>query len=315
MISEEKLYLVMSMMGDGHDSLLFSMGAYKSSVARLGVSGDLEFVEHWTSLFESEYHVRPRIKRFGGCWKCQVKRKKICEELLQYASFGTYTWKLKETLIKWLINSAPLEVIAYGSQGFYEAEGGAYKCGYTRKVAVGSVNRMGLGQIKKLLNKLDIQTRIAENKSTAKRGRHRFWELIISDRINIIKFMEKVDFTTKEKKQRLHEIVRSYKVEQKRWTEDEIKILMDNRKQPVNVLASLLKGRTKGEIGTKRWKLGIRLQRRQERRKEITKMNGEGLTVGEIAKELETSYSNVKHYLNHCIESDVAPSFLGGYHE
>lgn len=303
-LSKSKLYVITSLLGDGLHPISRQM-----IDKEIGICGSLDFVKRWSSEFSQEYGLTPHLKpkKDSNCWIAHIKSKKVCCDLCKYAEFGKYKWHFQDSCFEWLLTVASLDLISYGLQGFFEAEGGAYqylKHFSTRKVEAGSVNEKGLRQIQLIINRLGITPRWSVK---TQKGKKPFYTLVLQQHDQLLLFKEKIGFTTKAKQETLETMLQSYLRFPKKWTTEEIAYLKENCHLPTKYIARRL-GRTNSEVGCKRWRLGIRLdpqrkQRRMERRREAKRLSKQGYSKTEIAKKLETVVQNVNYYLEHCSQN------------
>ncbi len=203
-LTRKKLYVAFAMLGDNAGR----NHAPKEHNYKLGLSagGDREFADVWCDNFERAFGLRPKVnERNPKCLIAGVGCKQAWLDLHRYFSFGTYNWDIKNSVMDFLLNAAPISSVGYALQAFTEAEGypnfSNYN-GWSRRIFIRSVNVDGLRKILKLFARLNICSKIYFGKNTP--------VLIISQKRNIQRCLELVGFTSKRKQALLEKMVNSY---------------------------------------------------------------------------------------------------------
>ena len=109
---------------------------------------------------------------------------RICADLLSYGKFGTYDWAVPQIIF----DSYDEYVLINFLQGLYDSEGHAGNY----NVDLSSVNSSGLAQVKVLLKRLGIDSKIYGV------------ALVITKKDNIRRFRNKIGFTIKRKINKLN---------------------------------------------------------------------------------------------------------------
>ncbi|MFH1820860.1 MAG: hypothetical protein ABH852_00235 [Methanobacteriota archaeon] len=202
-LTREKLYVAFAMLGDNASR----NHAPKEHNYKVGLSagGNREFAEVWCDNFERAFGLRPKInERNPKSLIAGIGCKQAWLDLHKYFSFGTYDWDIKDSVMDFLLNEAPISSVGYALQAFTEAEGhpNFSNHGWDRRIFIRSVNVKGLQKILKLFAKLNICSKIYFGKNAP--------VLIISRKRNIQGYMELVGFTSKRKQTTLEKMVNSY---------------------------------------------------------------------------------------------------------
>ncbi|MEK6935365.1 MAG: LAGLIDADG family homing endonuclease [Nanoarchaeota archaeon] len=142
--------------------------------------------------------------------RCQKGSKEIYERLTkQFGSFYSWHWKMPKLNNKltriWL-------------RTYFDCEGWVFcKSHQNRHIGVDCVNEIGITQVEKALNELEIKT---IRKYNSKRKIHR---IFIYGKDNLIKFNELIGFLHPKKANKLNEVLKDFVVYEWEFPKEEIK--------------------------------------------------------------------------------------------
>lgn len=157
---------------------------------------NLILLKDFQTRFEKLFRIKPSLYPKQ---RCQIGSKEIYSRLTEeFGSFYSWEWrmpKLNENLIRiWL-------------RAYFDCEGWVFcKRHQNRHIGVDCVNKTGINQVEKSLNKLGIKTIRKFNK---KRNIHR---IIIYGKENIIKFRDKIGFIHPDKSINLNKAIEDFVV-------------------------------------------------------------------------------------------------------
>ena len=167
-LTREKLYVAFAMLGDNAGR----NHAPKEHNYKLGIAAgcDREFADVWCDNFEQAFGLRPKVnERNPKCLIAIVGCKQAWLDLHKYFSFGTYNWDIKDSVMDFLLNEAPISSVGYALRAFTEAEGYpnfSHHHGCNRRIFIRSINLDGLKKILRLFVRLDICSKIYLGKNT-----------------------------------------------------------------------------------------------------------------------------------------------------
>ncbi len=176
-LSPEKAYLIGVLCGDGHINKKF---------IRFEIRRDEEFIKEFQDDLKKVYGIKFNYKYYAkrDSFVLYASNETICDDFLKYCKFSTFNWNIP----KKVINSGNEKIISAFLRGIYDSEGHSTKyC-----VSFSSANGYGTTQIKKLLERLGISSKLSKY-------REKYFVLNITNRKNIKTFHKKVGFTIKRK--------------------------------------------------------------------------------------------------------------------
>lgn len=182
---------------------------------------NLTLLKDFQEKFERVFGSKPKIRKDGRCEKCS---KEIYEKLTKnFGSFYSWAWKmpkLNKKLSKiWL-------------RTYFDCEGWVFcKKHQNRHIGTDCVNKTGINQVKKALNRLGIKTIRKYNK---KRRLHR---ILIYGKENLDTFSKQINFLHPEKANKLKEALDDFVVYE--WT------FPKNKKRCKELILNLLKEKTR----------------------------------------------------------------------
>ncbi|MBI2667740.1 hypothetical protein HYX17_03125 [Candidatus Woesearchaeota archaeon] len=205
-LSLEKAYILGVLCGDG-----FLIYNSNKSVYQIGLSAvDKEFVNEFRNSLSQVYRLNPtkeihipKISNWNNQSRTRLCSIKACENLLCYGKFGVKKWRVPER-----IKRADLEIQSQFIKGFFDSEGNVDEVG--KRIRAFSINNNGLEDVKALLNGFGIESKIHSKKN--KKPRLPSYTLSVQDRKSIELFDKYINFTIIRKKDRLKQIVSSYKL-------------------------------------------------------------------------------------------------------
>lgn len=169
---------------------------------------NLELLRDFQDKFEKVFGIKPHLIEGQ---RCRIGSKEIYRKLTEeFGSFYSWEWrmpKLNDELVKiWL-------------RAYFDCEGWVFcKSHQNRHIGADCVNKIGLEQIEKALNKLGIATTRKFNK---KRNIHR---LIIYGKENIMRFRDKIGFLHPKKAERLLSVTNDFMVYEWVFPKDNVKL-------------------------------------------------------------------------------------------
>ena len=144
-LTPEKAYILGVLAGDGH---------INSKFIRFEIRYDHEFIEEFLRCMHSVYGIRYSYYYYAprNSYITYIPSQLICQDLLRYGDFRTYTWKIP----KIIDSSHKKSILGSYLRGLYDSEGsvGRYDILFT------SVSRHGAYGVKRLLTKLSIPSKI-----------------------------------------------------------------------------------------------------------------------------------------------------------
>lgn len=189
-LDENKAYVLGVLCGDGHIS---------QKTIRFEIRRDEEFIKEFARCLRKIYELpcRYRYYRKRNSFVAYFSYEIVCRDLLSYGKFGCYRWRVPSEIL----NNRRLRLSAAFLRGFFDSEGsvGSYQ------VNAVSVNQRGLKDIRKLLAKLGIESRVYSIRNKA------YFIIRISHRRNLRLFEKHVGFTAQRKQAKLEQMVRNIK--------------------------------------------------------------------------------------------------------
>ena len=185
-LSPEKAYILGVLCGDA---------CLTKKIVRLEIKKDEEFVAEFVDSFEKVYGLKYKYIYYKpkNSFVAQISSILIAKDLARYANFKTREWKVPKEISE----SNDSKLIGAFLRGFYDSEGSA-----TRSAIIScSVNRVGLEQVGRLLENLDIKNKMVE------RYNGKFYLLYIFRKERMKRYIEKVGFTIKRKKEVIENIL------------------------------------------------------------------------------------------------------------
>ncbi|MBI2667839.1 hypothetical protein HYX17_03675 [Candidatus Woesearchaeota archaeon] len=215
-LTKEKAYILGVLCGDG----------YVSTGYRVGLSAcDRDFVEYFQYCLKRVYELESNIsvrKRKNPNAKLQytitLVSKKVVEDLYGYMkSFKTKEWEVPIEII-----NSDNDIKSSFLKGLFDSEG----CVRFRRNGYGIVqfyssNLYGALQVKELLNKLDMSSKITQK-------REGYFVLEITYYKDILSFYENINFSISRKQIKLSQLIISYKRKNLRHYDDKFKIKVLN---------------------------------------------------------------------------------------
>lgn len=133
--------------------------------------------------FEEFYEKKPFIQNMGNYYRVRVTSKPICLDLTKIARFGTLTWRVP---FKYL-NSDILKIEWLKS--FFDSEGSMCR----GQIQIQSVNKEGIYEVKDLLEKFNIESKIYKYERKNKNWNTNYI-LCIMKKDSRKKFLNKIGF-------------------------------------------------------------------------------------------------------------------------
>lgn len=194
-MTKEKAYILGVLCGDGYIG--------KNNIGLKCI--DKDFIDYFSKCLESTYGIETAIyfqkskslkdKSFisKDCQICILNSKRCKENILSYSkhnSFRTKEWEVPKVIY----NSKNDNIKGMFVRGFFDSEGNVAK----RNVKGFSTNLKGISQIKDILNELGIVCRLSKMKRD-----YEIYEISICGKPNLSKFLHKVGFSIKRKRNKL----------------------------------------------------------------------------------------------------------------
>ncbi|MEM5772741.1 MAG: LAGLIDADG family homing endonuclease [Candidatus Aenigmatarchaeota archaeon] len=215
-LTPAKAYILGVLCGDGmlYRKLIKYKG-YKYFNYFLGLRvTDKEFADEFKNKIKNVYgiiakkcNIPPGIRITpSGLSKCKrqyivyLQRKKVYEDLKRYGEFNSYVWRVPQEIIK---NNDKL-IISSFLKGFFDSEGSVDIS--NRAIEATSSNKNGLEDIRFLLSKFGIFTKI----ELAKKGR-KLYKIRFSFSNYLEIFRKEIGFTIKRKEYALDKIIKNKK--------------------------------------------------------------------------------------------------------
>lgn len=182
-----------------------------------------ETVERWCG-FRPSYKIRimkydhslPNGRRIKCVSKMHVVRvcsKQLGEFLLDKGKFGTYNWEVPQNIVE----SNDKQIICNFLKGVFDSDGYVVLSGHSRRIELEMFFTRGLEQIRLLLEKIGIKSRI-DNSKGGKGTRI----LRITKRENIVIFAKCINFTLERRGVALEKLIESYKRKTSPYSKNEV---------------------------------------------------------------------------------------------
>lgn len=188
-LSPEKSYLLAVLCGDGH---------IHPGMIRLEIRKDEEFIKEFSSCLKKVYGLEFKHYYYAkrNSFILYASPEIVCNDLLKYGKFGTFDWNVPKEIME----SNDEKIISSFLRGIFDSEGSVTKC----SVLMCSANKKGIEEIKILLKKIGIESKITKTKA----GYYILW-IFRKERFKI--FRKRVGFTIKRKMDKLNEILKNDK--------------------------------------------------------------------------------------------------------
>lgn len=210
-MESEKWYLIGALWGDpcfGHYNDIYLLGVY----------GEKEFCDIFAEKLRRLYRLRTYVyfTKQQGCYRgCASGKSDVLrcafEELNSFGPFGKHVWRVPKELFE---ESALARKFVL--MGYSDAEGCCNMRAHTyhRRVKWSSVNKVGLSQVRNLLNEFSIST----SKLTSSCGNggkfkssYPCWDLTIENCTSLARFYRLIGFGMRSKQTKLLNMLLSYK--------------------------------------------------------------------------------------------------------
>ncbi|MFH1425299.1 MAG: LAGLIDADG family homing endonuclease [archaeon] len=187
-MSPAKAYILGVLCGDGHINPKF---------VRFEIRNDEEFMQEFLKCLENVYGLKYRFRYYKprNSLVATVSSQIICSDLLRYSNFGVKNWKVPDKIME----SSVEEIISPYVRGVFDSEG----CVGKSTISISSICEGGLNQIKLLLRKLGIESKVRPVND----GRYYVLYIFRKQRFKI--FRGKVGFTIKRKQEKLDEVLKN----------------------------------------------------------------------------------------------------------
>lgn len=150
-------------------------------------------LEDFQKIFEKEFNIKPRMGKDG---RCIVQNKKIYYHLTKDFSYYSKDWNMpkldKNNSKHWL-------------RAYFDCEAWvSLEERKSRLIGLDSINQKGLEQIKEVLERFDIHSKMKKVKN------RKIFRLFIYGKENLIKFQKEIDFLHPRKKEKLKIVINDY---------------------------------------------------------------------------------------------------------
>jgi len=203
----EEFYIAGFICGDNAGDTGNARANYYRVGAFWGVRGGAEsydgsFSWKFNECMEKAYGITPKIwqhktERGRIVARSYINSKMVWERQNSLVDVGKYTWRLKEPVLN--LSDNDREKISNVIQGFFDAEGSPpsfAKGKWVRQIRACSVNDKGLNQMKYMLEKLSIDSRVkGPYENPGYFGNGDIYYLVITGRDNLERFYEEVNFS------------------------------------------------------------------------------------------------------------------------
>jgi len=182
-LTKEKAYILGVLAGDGY---------VDKNIIKLEIRRDIDFIKEFANCLYQVYGSKYTYYYYPlrNSYIIYAASQIIYEDLLKYGDFRTKTWKGP----KIIMNSNKTDIISKYLNGLYDSEGSPSKY----KISFSSDSKNGIIGVHRLLNKLNIQSRLYKLDKAHK-------TLEIMRKPYRIKFRELIGFSIKRKMDRLLE--------------------------------------------------------------------------------------------------------------
>lgn len=217
-LSPDLAYIYGVLVGDGHIEKSDKRRTYR---VVLNVT-DKDFAEKFVLALKKWSKMSPTTSertvkhdhttKYGSLIKCvshyhvvRLASKQVVKFLLSKIKCKTYNWRVPMDVL----NTSDEKIICSFLKGFFDSEGCViFGNPFNRRVEATTVQKEGLKEIRSLLKKIGIISRITQSKEQKMKG---LYEVIISGRKNLEAFAEKVNFSIHRKRIVLESLLKSYK--------------------------------------------------------------------------------------------------------
>lgn len=186
-LGPEKAYILGVLCGDGHITETF-LG--------LEIRHDEDFIEEFTKCFEKIYGLKYNYKYCSpkNTLYVRISNQTMCKDLLSYGKFRTREWRTPKEIMR----TNDKKIIGAFLRGFYDSEGSSSS---RSCVTCSSVNKGGLMEIGKLLEKLGIKSTLRGQRNNS------YYVLYIFRKERFKLFRDLVGFTIKRKRDKLNDTI------------------------------------------------------------------------------------------------------------
>jgi len=204
-LTREKAYILGVMCGDGYLNRT-NNDSYQVALQAI----DKDFVIEFAKCIEKIYRIVPSVRKiktdipnWNDKWQARICSKEIYNDILDYALFGKYEWKIPGIIF----NSS--KNIKYSFlKGFFDSEGSVDK---SKKIVAVSVNELGINEVAILLLSIGIRSNIKEVTNVVDNRRRQFF-INITGREFIELYNQKINFSIKRKQTKLNNMIKNYKL-------------------------------------------------------------------------------------------------------
>ncbi|MBI2148967.1 hypothetical protein HYU23_04760 [Candidatus Woesearchaeota archaeon] len=155
----------------------------------------ISLVNSFREAFIKIYKKEPKIKDNGNFFSLTIYSKIVVEDLLKLGNFGKLEWRAPMKILK--SKNAKKEWL----RAIYDCEGYVGK----KQIKIQTVNEKGIGDIKRLLNEFNI-----DSKNYIYQPKNKKWNivyiLIINKKSERIKFLNEIGFNHTSKMEKLKKI-------------------------------------------------------------------------------------------------------------
>lgn len=157
-----------------------------------------EYLKNFESLYSKKLQLDKYTLKKYKCLTVRCSNKKIYQKIIKYGKMGTHDWRMP------FKNLPTNNHIKEWIKCFFDGE--AYVSQHNKNIQVKSVNKKGLNDIKKSLDKLNIKSKVYGPYNQKKPNQNDYYMLLIQGKNNIIKYKEKIGFYHSKKQNKLNKI-------------------------------------------------------------------------------------------------------------
>lgn len=185
---------------------------FKSHIVHLSVK-DKDFLDEYIHNFKEVYGVLPRVyyrsgqrEKWSNIWIARVNRKNIYEDLERYKFGGM--WLVPDEIMM----SQDKKIICSFLRGIYDSEGAVTIGPRGASISFTNISKMGIGQIKELLERVGISSsKLGEYKFDKSFRKNRCYYFTITHLKNYLLFLENIGFSIKRKEAKLIKYINGFK--------------------------------------------------------------------------------------------------------
>ena len=203
----KKLAYILGVVGPGDGFLMYNSNKRKVTY-RIGLrTVDLEFANRFKLYLEQLYNLRcyTNVEQTDhkDVYVVVLCSKAACEHLLIFVE-NVNEFREKSWIIPKVILNAKVDEKKEYIKGFADSQGCVYIKNSVKHIFLSSCNTKGLKQMQKLLSDLKLKSSLQKNR------------LSITGFSNIKRFEDKINFTINTKRDKLHQLLSTYKYSMKK---------------------------------------------------------------------------------------------------